>query len=94
MHLAGSIADRYLACLARKGMKAPSLTMLATIALLMAAKIEQPISPSFNRMINLLPEKQRERISKEDLIQLEEKIIFALEFDFHYASSVTFLERY
>ena len=56
MHLAGNIADRYLAYLARYGKKAPNLSALATIALLMAAKIEQPISPSFNRMINLLPE--------------------------------------
>jgi len=56
MHLAGNIADRYLACLARSGKKAPNLNELAVITLLMAAKIEQPISPSFNRMINLLPE--------------------------------------
>lgn len=56
MHLAGNIADRYLACLARSGKKAPNLNKLAVITLLMAAKIEQPISPSFNRMINLLPE--------------------------------------
>ena len=47
MHLAGNIADRYLAYLSSKGKKAPNLSALATIALLMAAKIEQPISPSF-----------------------------------------------
>jgi len=56
MHLAGNIADRYLSCLARNGKKAPNLSALAVCTLLMAAKIEQPISPSFNRMINLLPE--------------------------------------
>jgi len=94
MHLAGNIADRYLRHLKSKGKKAPNLAMLATTALLMAAKIEQPISPSFNRMINLLPESQRGRIRKYDLIELEEKIVFALEFDFHYSSPITFLERY
>merc|ERR1712151_966542 len=77
-----------------KGKKAPNLAMLATTALLMAAKIEQPISPSFNRMINLLPDSQRGRIRNYDLIDLEEKIVFALEFDFHYSSPITFLERY
>lgn len=94
MHLAGNIADRYLSYLARKGKRAPSTTVLATTALLVAAKIEQPISPSFNRMINLLPESYKARVFKEDLIDLEEKIVKALEFDFSYASSVTFLERY
>ena len=64
MHLAGNIADRYLACLARNGKRAPNLNALAVITLLMAAKIEQPISPSFNRMINLLPESQRGSINK------------------------------
>ena len=63
MHLAGNIADRYLSCLARNGKRAPNLNALAVITLLMAAKIEQPISPSFNRMINLLPESQRGSIN-------------------------------
>lgn len=94
MHLAGNIADRYLSCLARLGKKAPSLTMLATTTLLMAAKIEQPISPSFNRMINLLPENQRGSINKQDLIELEKKIVFALEFEFHFSSPIVLLERY
>lgn len=94
MHLAGNIADRYLSYLARKGKQSPNMTVLATTALLIAAKIEQPISPSFNRMINLLPESRKARIVKEDLIDLEENIVKALDFDFCYASSITFLERY
>lgn len=94
MHLAGNIGDRYLAYLARKGKRAPSMALLATTALLIAAKIEQPISPSFNRMITLLPESQRSRVTKPDLIDLEDQIVWALDFDFGYASPVTFLERY
>jgi len=34
------------------------MTSLATISVLMAAKIEQPISPSFSRMINLLSKEE------------------------------------
>jgi hypothetical protein len=94
MHLAGNITDRYLHHLAINGKHAPNLAMLATISILMAAKLEQPVSPSFNRMINLLPESQRKRMDKEDLVDLEEKIILALDFDFNYASPITFLERY
>jgi len=94
MHLAGNIADRYLRSLARAGKKAPNLIELATTALLMAAKIEQPISPSFNRMINLLPENQRGYIKKQDLVDLEELIVFELEFEFHFSSPIVLLERY
>jgi len=31
---------------------------LATVSILMSAKLEQPISPSFTRMINLLSEEE------------------------------------
>ena len=55
MHLAGNIADRYLYALAQNGRRAPPMPVLATVAILIAAKIEQPVSPSFNRMIRLLP---------------------------------------
>ena len=70
------------------------MPMLATVAILIAAKIEQPISPSFNRMIKLLPKSQQFQVGKEDLIDLEEQIVKTLEFDFSYASPITFLERY
>lgn len=40
LHLAGNIADRYLSYLARKGKTAPNMSVLSTIAILMAAKIE------------------------------------------------------
>ena len=72
MHLAGNIADRYLYSLALNGRRAPPMPVLATVAMLIAAKIEQPISPSFNRMIRLLPRNQQIQVEKEDLIDLEE----------------------
>ena len=50
-YLAVSIADKYLVNIAVGGMKAPCLITLAVICVLMAAKMEEPLSPSFNRMI-------------------------------------------
>jgi hypothetical protein len=38
----------------------------------MAAKIEQPMTPSINRMIMLLPQEEREIVTKEKVICLEE----------------------
>lgn len=76
LHLAVSIIDRYLAALGTS--PAPNLLHLATAAILMGAKLEQPISPSFNRMISLLPESQRGQITKQDLVNLEHKILCTL----------------
>ena len=59
--MAGSIADRYLKIiLASKDEPVPYLFTLGATCMLMAAKLEQPISPSFNRMIKLLPEYAQE----------------------------------
>ena len=57
---------------------------LATIATLMSAKLEQPISPSFTRMINLLSEQEREYVTKQSLIDLEAQILIKLGFDFNF----------
>ena len=94
MHLAGNIADRYLLKLAECGKRAPPMAVLATVAILIAAKLEQPISPSFNRMIRLLPKSQQLQVEKQDLIDLEEQIMKALDFDFAFASPISFLERF
>ena len=96
LHLAGSIADRYLLKLlsSGNGEQVPNLFALAAAVMLMAAKMEQPISPSFNRMLALLPPSEQKNITKADLIKLEEKILLSLEFSVHYAGPLPFLERY
>ena len=53
-YLACSLADRYLVNAAVKRQKAPCLIRLAIVSTLMSAKLGQPISPSFNRMIRLV----------------------------------------
>jgi hypothetical protein len=49
--------------------------------MLMAAKLEQPISPDFNMMIWALPQHLRKFVSKSELLDLEENIVFTLDFD-------------
>ena len=58
------------------------MVKLATICVLMSAKLEQPISPSFNRMISLLDDDEKTRITKQDLIDLEADIMNRLQFEF------------
>ena len=45
-------------------------------------------------MIALLPAVEQKRITKKQLIDLEEKILCALEFSLHSAGPIAFLERY
>ena len=94
LYLAVSLCDRYLVNLAIGKKMAPCLIMLAIIGTLMAAKLEQPIQPNFNRMIRLVKQKWDVDYYRDDLIDLETSIIRTLDFDLHYTSPLTFLERY
>ena len=67
---------------------------LATISILMAAKLEQPISPSFTRMINLLTDDEKKNLNKQALIELEADILSAFCFDFNFPGPVQSMERY
>jgi hypothetical protein len=50
-----SIADRYLFALGDENY--PNLILLATISLLMAAKLDEHLKPNFKRMSGLIEEK-------------------------------------
>jgi hypothetical protein len=94
MFLACSIADRFLARYMKKDFREPNLVHMATISLLLAAKLEQPMFPSFERMINLIPPHQRQGMNQRELVLLEEVILKELEFNMHFAGPIPFLERF
>ena len=80
-YIAVSLMDRYLKHVCESAdKKIPAGPALAVICMLMAAKLEQPVSPSFNRMITCLPSDYRGGVTKPDLLRREVEIIFALEF--------------
>jgi hypothetical protein len=60
----------------------------------MSAKLEQPISPSFTRMINLLTQDEKKTVTKQSLIDLESEILIMLGFDFNFPGPVQTMERY
>lgn len=94
LYLAASLCDRYLVNLAIKNLKAPCLIKLAIISTLMAAKLEQPVQPSFNRMIKLVAAEWSFTVTKQELIDLEENIVKTLDFDLQQAGPIAFLERF
>ena len=93
-YLAVSVADRYLTILTTQGKKAPNLIQLATISILLAAKMYQHMNPCFDMMIERLPNLLRKQVTREQLITLEEQIIRALDFNLQNDGPLPFLERY
>lgn len=68
--------------------------LVATASTLIAAKLCQPIEPSFKRMIeNLTPEEQ-ESVSKKDLKKMESKMLIKLGFDFNHPNGADFIDRF
>ena len=68
LYLATSLADRYLALLTILQKPSPCLIKLAFVAILMAAKLEEPIQPSFNRMVRLVASEWNFETTKEEII--------------------------
>ena len=60
----------------------------------MSAKLSEPMSPSFKRMIGLLTEDEKKFVDKEQLIELEEDILVKLEFDLQLPGPYQPLERF
>ena len=75
LYLATNMCDRFLASFSRRGHKAPCLIKLAVASILLAAKIEQPVIPSFNKMIKLVNSAWRIIITKQELVVLEANLI-------------------
>ena len=54
MHLAVNLADRFLVVEALSNEDVPCLVTLVATCCLVAAKLEQPMHPSFNAMVELV----------------------------------------
>lgn len=64
LFIAAGIFDRYINLIGWRNFPGPQSLHLAVTCVLMSAKLEQPISPSFTRMINCLPEDERKYVTK------------------------------
>ena len=65
-----------------------------TTSTILAAKLEQPMTPSIKRMIKLLYQEEEALVDKESVIWLEEQMLTTLQFEFNHPSALTFLERF
>ena len=96
VYLAVSIADRYLAELAKNGLLAPPIVNLGVVSLLLAVKMNEPIGPNFSNMVHLISSKQSgsQGLRVSDLTSLERHILVTLDFNLQAETSVNFIERF
>ena len=95
LFLAINIADRYLALMAVFHNMTPSLIELGVISILLAAKINEHLSPSYYNLIKIINSQQRKKLlSRSNLLVIEVQVLKALKFDVHSTTILFFLERY
>ena len=94
LFLACSLVDRYLVHIVLAKQATPCLIRLAIIATLIAAKLEQPIQPSYIKMVKLIAHEWKVDIDVQELYDLEQSIIFVLDFDLRYEGPIFFLGRF
>lgn len=84
MFIAFGILDKYLSIVVKQGLTVKDLDLvhLASVCLLLAAKLHQPLTPSFNQMILLLDDEYRnDPRCKQKMIDLEFQMVKTLQFD-------------
>jgi hypothetical protein len=97
LFIALGLLDRYLSRLVKTEAEKRSLdlVLLAAVCLLMAAKLNQPLSPSFYQMIRLLDEEYQEDPNcKQKMIDLEFSIVQYLQFDLQIQTPLMFIGRF
>lgn len=91
--LAVSLLDRYLASVT-PSKRVKCLGSLAVTCLLIAVKLEEPVSPSYNNMCKLLAKLNVVQIEKSALFDYESQVLLTLDFSIRNVGSIHFLERY
>lgn len=95
LFLAVNIADRYLALLAVLHSVTPSLIELGVISIMLAAKLNEHLSPSYYNIIKIINSQQKKKLLyRSNLLAIEGKVLRSLSFDLHSTTILFFIERY
>ena len=89
-----NIFDRYLRAVGHWKYQREKICLLATVSLLIAAKMQEKIAPNFLGMLSLLEKDEQEQVDLEMLLELEAKVLVTLGFDFGYPMPTVAMERY
>ena len=75
-------------------LKISQVPVIVTTVTILADKLEQPMTPSINRMIKLLTADEERFVDKAKVITMEGTIIKLFNFEFGFLSPLTFIERF
>ena len=82
LFLAVNIADRYLALLAVLHNQTPSLIELGVISIMLAAKLNEHLSPSYYNIVKIINSQQKKKLlCRKKLLAIERQVLTALSFD-------------
>lgn len=93
--IAVGLFDRYLSRLAtiQTNKEAVDLVLLITVCLMLAAKLNEPMSPCLDNIVPLI-QKPNSKYEKQHLIDLEFKVVSRLQFDLQVIHPAVFTGRY
>jgi hypothetical protein len=96
MHLAVGIFDRVIVSnmVELEYLEVMNLPLVILTCVIIAAKVEQPLTPSIKMTVKLFPESEKALLTKDRVISLETKFLIAMDFDLHILSPLTFLDRF
>ena len=89
-----NIMDRYLICVGHWNFPRQELCLLATTALILAAKMEEKFAPSIEFTLEFLTEEEKEKVDKQAVFDLEAKVLVKLGFDLHFPGPVDPMQRF
>ena len=94
LFLAVGIFDRYIKAIGIDKFAKNKIICLATVSLLLAAKMEDPLQPSFIRMIEKLPQQYKHLVTLNKLQDMEMDVLMVLGFDFSFPGPILPMDRY
>ena len=94
LYMAANIFDRYLERIGHCNFNKEKVPLLSCASVLLAAKLEEPLSPCFLRMIKQFSPDLQSLLSREQLVDLEQDICRTLSFDFTFPGPIHFLLRF
>lgn len=94
LFLACNIFDRYLCVIGHWNYPKDGDMALACVSLLLAAKLEEDVCPSFPNMVLLLTPLERRGLTKQKMEDLELDIITRFGYEFNYQGPIESMQRY
>ena len=94
LFMAVNIMDRYLVSVGHWNFPRLELCLLATTALILAAKMEDKFAPSIEFTLEFLTEEEMEKVDKQAVFDLEAKVLVKLGFDLHLPGPVDPMHRF